>query len=77
MMCHIGQDICSITRACTADTPCGSIWTQSQGWFGTSAGELWHRGATEALRVDLEAAKSEAETMRCKAETAEEDCCAR
>ena len=37
-------------------------------------GELWHRSATEALRVDLEAAKSEAETMRCKAENAEEDC---
>ncbi|CAL1170452.1 unnamed protein product [Cladocopium goreaui] len=29
--------------------------------------------ATEALRVDLEAAKSEAETMRCKAENAEEE----
>jgi hypothetical protein len=70
MMCHIGQDICSITRACTADTPSGLKARDGL------ARELLHRGATEALRVDLEAARSEAETMRCKAENAEEDCCA-
>ena len=84
MVCHIGQDICSITSwAYIADAH--AMWTGAEA-TEVSDGLIWHlfpgglqlldRGATEVLRVDLEAAKSEAEAMQCRAENAEEDCCA-